>query len=75
MKTCRSSYLLVLLDKSSVIDYRLRAIESEQVWKNAGKKLGLEIWRIENFNVKPWPKDQYGIYILYFSVIKNFSFR
>ncbi|CAF1060603.1 unnamed protein product [Rotaria magnacalcarata] len=24
------------------------------------KKPGLEIWRIENFNVKPWPKDQYG---------------
>ncbi|ORX75184.1 actin depolymerizing protein, partial [Anaeromyces robustus] len=29
-------------------------------WKDAGTKVGLWIWRIENFKVIPWPKDQYG---------------
>ena len=57
------TYLLVTLENNSASDYRLRAVRSEQAWENAGKKPGLEIWRIENFNVKPWPKDQYGTYI------------
>lgn len=32
----------------------------EKAWKNAGKKVGLQIWRIEQFKVVPWPKNQYG---------------
>jgi gelsolin len=39
---------------------RQQAAASEDAWKNAGKKLGLEIWRIEKFQVKLWPKEQYG---------------
>jgi len=39
---------------------RLAASNKEPAWAEAGKKLGLEIWRIEKFNVKSWPKDQYG---------------
>jgi len=39
---------------------RLEASNKEPAWANAGKKVGLEIWRIEKFNVKSWPKDQYG---------------
>jgi len=39
---------------------REAAAKTEPAWANAGKKIGLEIWRIEKFQVKSWPKDQYG---------------
>jgi gelsolin len=39
---------------------KLAAAKTEQSWKNAGNKVGIEIWRIEQFQVKSWPKDQYG---------------
>lgn len=34
--------------------------ETEPAWKNAGKEVGLQIWRIEKFKVKSWPKEEYG---------------
>jgi len=36
------------------------AAKLEPAWTNAGKKEGLEIWRIEKFHVVPWPKAEYG---------------
>jgi len=36
------------------------AAEHEQAWHKAGKKPGLEIWRIEKFHVVEWPQDKYG---------------
>jgi gelsolin len=36
------------------------AAQGEPAWKTAGKTPGMEIWRIEKFQVKPWPKEQYG---------------
>jgi gelsolin len=39
---------------------RLHAGDKEAAWKDAGLKVGLEIWRIEKFQVKAWPKNQYG---------------
>lgn len=36
------------------------AAETEVAWKNAGKKVGLQIWRIEKFKVISWPENQYG---------------
>lgn len=39
---------------------RLAAAQTEEAWKQAGKVPGLQIWRIEKFTVKSWPKDQYG---------------
>jgi len=36
------------------------AAATEPAWTNAGKEIGIQIWRIEKFNVKSWPKDQYG---------------
>jgi len=46
----------------SDLDKKVRqaAAATEDAWKGAGKKLGLEIWRIEKFHVKTWPKDQFG---------------
>jgi len=39
---------------------RLNASDKEDAWKNAGKAVGLEIWRIENFQVKAVPKNGAG---------------
>jgi len=39
---------------------REAAAQTEPAWQNAGKKVGLQIWRIEKFQVKSWPQDQYG---------------
>jgi gelsolin len=39
---------------------RVAAASTEDAWKGAGKSVGIQIWRIEKFLVKPWPKDQYG---------------
>jgi len=36
------------------------AAETEQAWKGAGAKVGIEIWRIEKFKVVAWPKEHYG---------------
>lgn len=33
---------------------------TEKAWKNAGGKVGLQIWRIVKFQVKDWPKEEYG---------------
>jgi gelsolin len=32
----------------------------EPAWKNAGSKVGIQIWRIVNFKVVDWPKEDYG---------------
>jgi gelsolin len=34
--------------------------ETEPAWRNAGKKVGLEIWRIVKFKVTDWPREEYG---------------
>ncbi|KAF8195475.1 actin regulatory protein [Pholiota molesta] len=34
--------------------------EGEEAWNDAGKAIGLQIWRIEKFHVVPWPKERYG---------------
>jgi gelsolin len=46
----------------SDLDKKIRqaAAQTEPAWTNAGKQVGLQIWRIEKFQVKSWPKDQYG---------------
>jgi len=46
----------------SDLDKKVRqaAAQTEDAWKNAGKALGMQIWRIEKFKVIAWPKEQYG---------------
>lgn len=33
---------------------------TEEAWKGAGRKPGLQIWRIVKFKVTSWPKEEYG---------------
>jgi len=48
----------------SDLDKKIRqaAAGTEKAWSNAGKELGLQIWRIEKFQVQHVPKDTYGTF-------------
>jgi len=41
-------------------EIKKHAAEGEPAWKTAGKAPGIEVWRIEKFQIKAWPKDKYG---------------
>jgi len=41
---------------------RVAAAQTEKAWSNAGKELGLQIWRIEKFTVQSVQKDTYGTF-------------
>jgi len=51
---------IALLGSKLDKDARKKAADTEDAWKDAGKEIGTQIWRIEKFKVVPWPKDQYG---------------
>lgn len=44
------------------IDHQVKykSASEEPAWEAVGAVPGLFIWRIENFQVVPWPKDKYG---------------
>jgi gelsolin len=42
------------------IQKRINASKSDEQWKDAGKKSGIQVWRIEDFGVKKW--DQVGTF-------------
>jgi len=46
------------------LDKKIReaAAKTEPAWANAGKQVGLQIWRIEKFQVKSIPKQDYGTF-------------
>ena len=47
----------------SELDQKIKAAaaEQEEAWKGAGETAGeTRIWRIEQFQVKDWPKENYG---------------
>ena len=46
----------------SDIDKKCReaAANGEPQWTGCGEKAGLQVWRIEQFRVVPWPKSKYG---------------
>lgn len=41
-------------------DAKLAAAKSELAWTGAGQKVGVEIWRIEKFQVVAWPDSKFG---------------
>jgi len=41
-------------------EIKKRAAEGEPAWKTAGKNPGIQIWRVEKFQIKEWPKEKYG---------------
>merc|ERR1711991_1167281 len=41
---------------------KLASAEGESAWAGAGKEVDLQVWRIEKFQVVPWPKEQYGTF-------------
>lgn len=53
-----SNVELIGTDIDHQVKYKSAA--EEPAWKAVGQGPGLFIWRIENFQVVPWPKDKYG---------------
>ncbi|KAI0503340.1 putative actin-binding protein Fragmin [Xylaria bambusicola] len=46
----------------SEIDHKVKynSAATEPAWQGVGETPGLHIWRIEDFQVVPWPKHRYG---------------
>lgn len=44
------------------LEYKVKkaASEKEPAWEGTRTDIGIKIWRIEKFQVKVWPKDQYS---------------
>eukprot|EP00823_Brevimastigomonas_motovehiculus_P008431 TRINITY_DN7717_c0_g1_i1.p1 TRINITY_DN7717_c0_g1~~TRINITY_DN7717_c0_g1_i1.p1 ORF type:complete len:463 (+),score=155.86 TRINITY_DN7717_c0_g1_i1:17-1405(+) len=57
------------------IDLRKKASELEKEWLTAGKKEGVEIWRIEKFEVKKWDPKMYGTFYTGDSYIVLHTFK
>lgn len=51
---------IALLGSQMEKDLKFESAATEQAWHGAGQKVGLQIWRIEQFKVKTWPVAQYG---------------
>jgi gelsolin len=43
-------------------DANERKAQAEREYKGCGRRQGVEIWRIEDFGVQPWPKNMYGTF-------------
>jgi len=62
-------------------DLRKQAASGEPAWQGVGQQLGVQIWRIEKFQVVPWPHPEYGkfhkgdSYILLHTTKRPFSLK
>ena len=57
------------------LQVRKAAADCEDQFQGAGQSEGIEIWRIENFGVRRWPKEQYGRFYTGDSYIILHSFK
>ncbi|XP_045164893.2 gelsolin-like protein 2 [Mercenaria mercenaria] len=51
---------LALFGSDTETEVKKESAEQEPAWKNAGQTCGLQIWRIVNWKVTTWPKEDYG---------------
>ncbi|XP_052780681.1 gelsolin-like protein 2 [Mya arenaria] len=51
---------LALFGSDTERQVKKESAQTEPAWKNAGQKIGIQIWRIVNFKVTHWPKEDYG---------------
>eukprot|EP00916_Digyalum_oweni_P011234 GHVL01018740.1.p1 GENE.GHVL01018740.1~~GHVL01018740.1.p1 ORF type:complete len:376 (-),score=23.68 GHVL01018740.1:986-2113(-) len=51
---------LAMFGSDTEKEVKKASAESEPAWRQAGKKPGLQIWRINKFKVETWPTDDYG---------------
>ncbi|EIW59129.1 fragmin60 [Trametes versicolor FP-101664 SS1] len=53
---------IALLGSDLEKQVREHAGDKETAWEVAGQQPGVQIWRIEQFSVKEWPKSHYGYF-------------
>jgi len=41
-------------------EIKKHAAQGEPAWKTAGKAPGIQVWRVEKFQIKEWPHEKYG---------------
>ncbi|KAJ3364874.1 hypothetical protein GGF31_008883 [Allomyces arbusculus] len=51
---------IAALGTDAELQARINASNHEAAWTTAGHAEGVEVWRIEQFKVVAWPKEQYG---------------
>lgn len=68
-----SNVELIGTDIDHQVKYKSAA--EEPAWQAVGKGPGLLIWRIENFQVVPWPEQKYGQFFDGDSFIVLYSFK
>ncbi|KAI8781961.1 gelsolin protein 2 [Biomphalaria glabrata] len=51
---------MALFGSETEKNVKKESAQTEPAWKNAGKEIGVQVWRIVKFKVQPWPKDDYG---------------
>jgi len=61
-KQQQQQHTIITIIVGSELDHKVKttAAQGEEAWDGIGKKEGIKVWRIEKFEVKPWPKEQYG---------------
>ncbi|KAJ8023049.1 Gelsolin-like protein 2 [Holothuria leucospilota] len=51
---------LALFGSDTEKSVKKESAQHELAWKNAGSKVGVQVWRIKKFKVVHWPKEDYG---------------
>ncbi|XP_060552733.1 gelsolin-like protein 2 [Ruditapes philippinarum] len=51
---------LALFGSDTEKNIKKESAATEPAWQKAGQEVGIQIWRIVNFKVTQWPKEDYG---------------